>query len=45
MAVKVDPLFKRDPKKEAAAIARGTATAASIEERGGINASGYYGDS
>jgi len=45
MAVKVDPLFKRDAKKEAAAIARGTATAASIEERGGINASGYYGDS
>ena len=45
MAVKVDPLFKRDAKKEAAAIARGTATAASIEERGGVNASGYYGDS
>ena len=45
MAIKVDPLFKRDAKKEAAAIARGTATAASIEERGGINASGYYGDS
>jgi hypothetical protein len=45
MAVKVDPLFKRDAKKEAAAIARGTATAASIEARGGINASGYYGDS
>jgi len=45
MAVKVDPLFKRDAKKEAAAIARGTATAASIEARGGINASGFYGDS
>jgi len=45
MAVKVDPLFKRDAKREAAAIARGTTTAALIEERGGINASGYYGDS
>jgi len=45
MAVKVDPLFKRDAKKEAAAIARGTATKESIEARGGINASGYYGDS
>jgi hypothetical protein len=45
MAVKVDPLFKRDPKKEAAAIARGTATKEIIEARGGINASGYYGDS
>jgi len=45
MAVTVDPLFKRDPKKEAAAIARGTATKESIEARGGINASGYYGDS
>jgi len=45
MAVKVDPLFKRDPKKEAAAITRGTATKEIIEARGGINASGYYGDS
>jgi hypothetical protein len=45
MAIKVDPLFKRDAKKEAAAIARGTATKESIEARGGINASGYYGDS
>jgi len=45
MAVKVDPLFKRDPKKEAAAIAGGRATKESIEARGGINASGYYGDS
>ena len=41
----VDPLFKRDPKKEAAAIAGGRATKESIEARGGINASGYYGDS
>jgi len=45
MAIKVDPLFKRDSKKEAAAIARGTATKEIIEARGGINASGYYGDS
>jgi len=45
MAIKVDPLFKRDPKKETAAIAGGRATKESIEARGGINASGYYGDS
>jgi len=45
MAIKVDPLFKRDPKKEAAAIAGGRATKESIDARGGINASGYYGDS
>jgi hypothetical protein len=45
MAVTVDPLFKRDPKKEALAIKNGTATKESIEARGGINASGYYGDS
>lgn len=45
MAIKVDPLFKRDSKKEAAAIASGRATKESIEARGGINASGYYGDS
>lgn len=45
MAVKVDPLFKRNAKAEAAAIARGNATKESIEARGGINASGYYGDS
>ncbi len=45
MAVTVDPLFKRDPKKEAAAIKSGNATKESIEARGGINASGYYGDS
>ena len=45
MAVKVDPLFKRNAAKEAAAIAGGRATKESIEERGGINASGYYGDS
>jgi len=36
--------FKRDPAKEAAAIARGV-TKEYIESRGGINASGYYGDS
>jgi hypothetical protein len=45
MAIKVDPLFKRNAAREAAAIARGVATKESIEERGGINASGYYGDS
>ena len=42
---KVDPLFKRDAAKEAAAIKSGNATKESIEARGGINASGYYGDS
>jgi hypothetical protein len=36
--------FKRDTAKEAAAIARGI-TKEEIERRGGINASGYYGDS
>ena len=36
--------FKRDAAKEAAAIARGI-TKEEIERRGGINASGYYGDS
>jgi hypothetical protein len=45
MAIKVDPLFKRDAKKEAAAIVGGRATQESIDARGGINASGYYGDS
>lgn len=45
MAVKVDPLFKRNAAKEAAAIKNGNATKESIEARGGINASGYYGDS
>jgi len=37
--------FKRDPAREAAAIARGTVTKEEIERRGGINASGYFGDS
>ena len=45
MAIKVDPNFVRSPKAEAKAIARGTVTAEQIEARGGINASGYYGDS
>jgi hypothetical protein len=45
MAVTVDPLFKRNAAKEALAIKNGTATKESIEARGGINASGYYGDS
>lgn len=36
--------FKRSAAKEAEAIARG-ATKEEIERRGGINASGYYGDS
>lgn len=37
--------FIRDAAAEARAIARGTTTAAEIERRGGINKSGYYGDS
>ena len=37
--------FKRDPKKEADLIARGIVTKEEIEKRGGINASGKYGDS
>ena len=41
----IDPDFVRDPKAEARAIANGNATAAQIEARGGINASGYYADS
>jgi hypothetical protein len=45
MAVTVDPLFKRSAAKEAAAIAGGRATKEEIDARGGINASGYYGDS
>jgi hypothetical protein len=45
MAVKVDPLFKRNAAKEAAAVKSGNATQAEIDARGGINASGYYGDS
>ena len=45
MAIKVDPLFKRNAKAEAAALARGTVTKEQLEARGGINASGYYGDS
>jgi hypothetical protein len=37
--------FKRNAAREAAAIARGTITKEELERRGGINASGYYGDS
>jgi hypothetical protein len=37
--------FIRDAAAEARAIERGTATAAEIEKRGGVNKSGYYGDS
>ena len=37
--------FVRDRAQEAAAIASGSATKAEIEARGGVNASGYYGDS
>jgi hypothetical protein len=37
--------FVRNAAAEAAAVASGTATKAEIEARGGINASGYYGDS
>jgi hypothetical protein len=39
------PEFVRNPAQEAAAIAAGVATKAEIEARGGVNASGYYGDS
>jgi hypothetical protein len=45
MAIKVDPNFVRSPKAEARALANGNVTAEQIEARGGINASGYYGDS
>jgi hypothetical protein len=41
----IDPNFVRNPKAEARALANGIVTAAEIEARGGINASGYYGDS
>lgn len=41
----IDPAFKRNIAAETAAIAAGVATKAEIEARGGINASGYYGDS
>ena len=41
----VNPGFKRDPKAEAAAIAKGTVTKEQLEERGGLNAANYYGDS
>jgi len=40
----VDPNFVRSATAEAAAMARGM-TKEEIESRGGINASGYYGDS
>ena len=43
--VVVDPAFKRNAQAEAAAIASGAATKAEIEARGGVSASGYYGDS
>lgn len=36
--------FVRNRAQEAAAIASGSATKAEIEERGGVNASGYYGN-
>ena len=36
--------FKRNAAREAAAIARGTVTKEELERRGGLNASGYYGD-
>ena len=53
MAVKVDPLFKAIPLSMAVKSAAVIANAASqgitpeqyVESRGGINASGYYGDS
>jgi hypothetical protein len=37
--------FVRNPAQEAAAIAAGVASKAEIDARGGVNASGYYGDS
>jgi hypothetical protein len=40
----IDPKFVRSPKAEANAIARGM-TKEEIDSRGGISASGYYGDS
>jgi hypothetical protein len=40
----IDPKFVRSPKAEADAIARGM-TKEQIDSRGGISASGYYGDS
>lgn len=40
-----EPTFKRSKAAEDAAVERGTATREQIEARGGINASGYYGDS
>jgi hypothetical protein len=40
-----EPTFKRDKAAEEAAIAAGIATKEQIESRGGINTSGYYGDS
>lgn len=41
----LDPNFVRNAKNEAKAIASGNITAAELEARGGVNASGYYGDS
>ena len=41
----IDPAFVRSPKAEADAIKQLGMTAAQIEARGGISASGYYGDS
>jgi hypothetical protein len=41
----VDKGFVRNAAAEAAAIAAGTATKEEIEARGGVNASGYFGDS
>ena len=45
MAITVDPNFVRDPKAEARAMKNLGLTQAEIDARGGINASGYYGDS
>jgi hypothetical protein len=41
----IDPKFVRNVAAEKAAIASGNVTKAELEARGGINASGYYGDS
>ena len=42
---KIDKGFVRNAAAEAAAIASGNVTKAEIDARGGINASGYFGDS
>jgi hypothetical protein len=45
MAVKVDPLFKRNAAAEKRAMERLGLTQEEIDARGGVSAAGYYGDS